>query len=42
MLTIRQPALGIRDKYINKIIGKKLNLNLKANEPILENYIKNL
>ena len=40
MLTIKQPALGIRDKYINKIIGKKLILDLKANEPILEHYIK--
>ena len=41
MLKIKQPALGIRGKYINKNIGKKLSLDLKVNQPILEDCIKN-
>lgn len=39
MLILKQPALGIRDKYIKKVLGKKLKFDLKANDPILYKHI---
>lgn len=40
MIKINQPAIGIRDKYINKVIGKRLKFDLAAGKPILISNIK--
>lgn len=40
MIKICQPALGIRDKHLKKVIGKKLKVDLDAGKPIFINNIK--
>ena len=36
----KRPALGIRSKYIKKIIGLKIKQKIFKDQPIYENYIK--
>ena len=40
-LLIKRPALGARSRDIKTIIGKKINTNVKKNEPVLEKQIIN-
>ena len=40
MLTIKRPGVGIKPNYINMIISKKSNTNVKKDELIKWSHIK--
>lgn len=40
MLSIKRPGTGIAPKYINEIVGKKLNKDLKANSVLKWDYLE--
>ena len=40
LIYFNTPALGIRSKYINKIIGKKLKINKKKDSPLFIDNLK--
>ena len=37
---MRSPAIGLRDKEINLILGKKLKMNIKKNKPLKLDFFK--
>ena len=34
-LIIKRPALGIRSRFYNSVLGSKVTMNIKKNEPFL-------